>query len=156
MGPFFCNSASNRPYNNQCNGAPWPFHWEKCILSRVPGAYQWIHISSTVTTKCMNSLGLRLNNINHCCEAVLRLRFLSIVSKRGTHCIAGSLIHNISSRIWSTRSFEIPAVSATSHTFNWGSSKTRSGTFVTLSYVAAIFGARSKSSKDRFSFSIFL
>jgi len=49
------------------------------------GVHQWIHVSSTVTKRRRNSLGLRLNSVKHCSEVFSRLRLLSGVSKRGTH-----------------------------------------------------------------------
>jgi len=92
------------------------------------------------------NFGLRLNNIKHCSEVVSRLRLLSGVSKRGTHRADSFLMPKISCRIWLTRSFDMPTVSAVSRIFNRRSANTRSWTFVTLSTVVAVFGAPGRGS----------
>lgn len=74
-------------------------------------------------------------------EVVTRLRLLSGVSKRGTHLAESFLMPKISCRIWSTRFFEMPTVSAISRTFSRRSANTRSWIFGVFSSVVAVFGA---------------
>ena len=74
-------------------------HCFDCSL--VSDVFQWIHVSLTVTKRGRNSFGLHLNSLKHCSEMVSRLRLLSGVSKRGTHCVYRFLMQDMTHAVFS-------------------------------------------------------
>jgi hypothetical protein len=79
----------------------------------------------------------------------MRVRFLSAVSKRGTHLAQSFFISSPSCKIYPTRSFEMPIVSAILRTFIRWSSNSISCTCSMISGVVALFGRPSRGSTSR-------
>ena len=90
-----------------------------------------------------------LKRSKHCSEIFMWVHFWSAVSKRGTHLVQNFFVSDSSCKIYSTRSFEMPIVSAISCTFIRRSSSTISYTCSIISGGVALFGRPSRGSSTR-------
>ena len=100
--------------------------------SRDSGVQWWIHVSSMVTNRYKSTFVLRLKQDKFCSEVVTRMRFWSIGSNRGTHLAQSFLIHKCVCKTFTTHSFKMNMISATSRTFTFWS-------FKKISWVLLIF-----------------
>ena len=90
---------------------------------------------STVTKRRRNSFGLHLNMSKQCFEVVMRFRFCSTVSKRGTHLADSFFMPNVSCRTFCMRSVEIFTMLAISLIFTRRSANMISWILLTISSV---------------------
>ena len=93
-----------------------------------------------VTNRQKKSCEVWLKRSRKLFESRTRWRFESIITKRGTYFAVSFLVSKSSCKILAIDLIDIPAVSANSRTFTFGSSNTMSSIFSMISGVVTSFG----------------
>lgn len=112
--------------------APMTFDWN-CIIDILRSELLFQVLETKRFRRCPNW--------EHTVWSGLTVASVVLSEKHVIHRTDSFLMLKISCRIWPTRSFEMPTISAISHAFNRWSANTRSWIFITISSVAVVFGA---------------